>query len=109
MIFFTPNKDAAKDTAVLGPRLNFMSGSRPSPKKLGAQELFPPAWPATKGAVQCKKDAAKEGMDVQEKVAINLYVVSYFSSFFTRKRNTVKCRTQSRGICVHASVLSYAV
>ena len=37
------------------PRLNLVSGSRPSLKKLGAQEPFSPAWPATKGAVQCKK------------------------------------------------------
>ena len=36
--------------AVLSPRLNWVSGSRPSSKKLGAQEPFPPAWPATKGA-----------------------------------------------------------
>ena len=35
--------------------MNLISGSRPSPKKLGAQEPFSPAWPATKGAVQCKK------------------------------------------------------
>ena len=41
--------------AVLCPRLNLVLGSRPSLKKLGAQEPFSPAWPATKGAVQCKK------------------------------------------------------
>ena len=45
------SEPASQRAAVLSPRMNLVSGSSPSLKKLGAQEPFSPAWPATKGTV----------------------------------------------------------